>query len=494
MTVTFVNTDSDQQQQKQESSSSHSSTSNNNQQQDDQVKKDDTNNEPSNESETNKERASSSPTINFPVDDLQRLDEMLNRTRWIVPVLPKNELETLLDASIALCREKLDTKSEHCQRFFRDGLQLSFVRILTDDAVNTWKNDIYKHIYNNTLKGVELCTLKMLDDWFPLLELLALIFNPQCKYHVINSMRSPEMIVKVNVSNSITDQPHPPASQIQENKIKLNKVKKSNDLVSSDENIDDEEENEHDEIELEERINYDEMIDEQDDDLIDELNDEEEEYDDNDNDEEDEDENSDDNLSVYSGQSDSNEKMIEEGPKDSVMADFSDIVDDVIVKSSLDDDNNNNNNNDTSKVKSVKKKSKNQKNTKQSTKQTTNKQKSTKNKKSLNSNLSNITTNSSLLNTKNELSLSKLSDSNSNKGDTSLNNNNNSNDQVPEIQENVPTQILYTTYARSYLKAPYGWLIDFINYFGQLDGFKLLLERFTNNVKLNIQVIAALLK
>ncbi len=120
-------------------------------------------------------------TVNFPVEDLQRLDEMLNRTRWIVPVLPKNELETLLDASIELCRQNLDTKSEHCQRFFRDGLTLSFIKILTDDAVNTWKYDIYKHIYNNTLKAIELCTLKLSDDWFPLLELLAMIFNPQCK-------------------------------------------------------------------------------------------------------------------------------------------------------------------------------------------------------------------------------------------------------------------------------------------------------------------------
>jgi ubiquitin carboxyl-terminal hydrolase 9/24 len=84
-----------------------------------------------------------SSNVFFPISDLQRLDEMLNRTRWVVPVLPKNELETLLDASIALCRQGNDTKSEHCQRFFRDGLMISFIKILTDDAVNTWKYDIY---------------------------------------------------------------------------------------------------------------------------------------------------------------------------------------------------------------------------------------------------------------------------------------------------------------------------------------------------------------
>lgn len=79
----------------------------------------------------------------FPIDELQKLDEMLARPRWIVPVMPKSELENLLDAAISLCRSKLDTQSEPCQRFFRDGLSISFVRIFTDDAVTTWKYDIY---------------------------------------------------------------------------------------------------------------------------------------------------------------------------------------------------------------------------------------------------------------------------------------------------------------------------------------------------------------
>ena len=35
-----------------------------------------------------------------------------------------------------------DIHSEPCQRFFKDGLATSFLRILTDDAVTTWKPDI----------------------------------------------------------------------------------------------------------------------------------------------------------------------------------------------------------------------------------------------------------------------------------------------------------------------------------------------------------------
>jgi len=42
--------------------------------------------------------------VEFPHAELARLDEMINRPRWVVPVLQKGELEILLDASIALCK------------------------------------------------------------------------------------------------------------------------------------------------------------------------------------------------------------------------------------------------------------------------------------------------------------------------------------------------------------------------------------------------------
>lgn len=40
----------------------------------------------------------------YPVEELARLDEMITRQKWVVPVLPKCELEVLLRASIKLCR------------------------------------------------------------------------------------------------------------------------------------------------------------------------------------------------------------------------------------------------------------------------------------------------------------------------------------------------------------------------------------------------------
>jgi len=43
--------------------------------------------------------------VEFPHIELARLDEMINRPRWVVPVLHNGELEVLLDASIALCKK-----------------------------------------------------------------------------------------------------------------------------------------------------------------------------------------------------------------------------------------------------------------------------------------------------------------------------------------------------------------------------------------------------
>ena len=71
-----------------------------------------------------------------------------------------------------------------------------------------------RDIYNNTVLLVELCVTKLDKDWFVLLELLALVFNPQsrqaqafhytcnictffCRWHSYNANVPPEMGGKV---------------------------------------------------------------------------------------------------------------------------------------------------------------------------------------------------------------------------------------------------------------------------------------------------------
>ncbi|XP_039510750.1 probable ubiquitin carboxyl-terminal hydrolase FAF-X isoform X2 [Pimephales promelas] len=130
----------------------------------------------------------------FPHTDLAKLDDMINRPRWVVPVLPKGELEVLLEAAIELSKKGLDVKCEACQRFFRDGLTVSFTKILTDEAVSGWKFEIHRCIISNTHRLMELCVAKLAQDWFPLLELLSMATNPHCKFHIYNGTRPSESV------------------------------------------------------------------------------------------------------------------------------------------------------------------------------------------------------------------------------------------------------------------------------------------------------------
>ncbi|XP_071440611.1 ubiquitin carboxyl-terminal hydrolase 9X isoform X2 [Hetaerina americana] len=125
----------------------------------------------------------------FPHAKLAMLEEKISNARWVVPVLPDQELEVLLQASIDLCRKGLDVRSEACQRFFREGLTVSFTKILTDEAVNSWKLNIHQCINQNCERLVELCVVKLNQDWFPLLDLLAMVFNPGNKFHTFNVAR-----------------------------------------------------------------------------------------------------------------------------------------------------------------------------------------------------------------------------------------------------------------------------------------------------------------
>ncbi|RZF45226.1 hypothetical protein LSTR_LSTR012649 [Laodelphax striatellus] len=113
----------------------------------------------------------------FPHAKLVTLDEKISSTRWVVPVLPEQELEVLINAAIHL-----------------EGLTISFTKILTDDAVNSWKYNIHSCILNNCSRLVELDVVKLNQDWFPLLDLLAMVFNPNNKTSSYNASRQSESV------------------------------------------------------------------------------------------------------------------------------------------------------------------------------------------------------------------------------------------------------------------------------------------------------------
>ena len=63
---------------------------------------------------------------------------------------------------------------------------------MTDDAVTSWRFDIHKCILRNCERLIELCVVKLDDEFFPLLDLLAMILNPANKFHLYNASRPSE--------------------------------------------------------------------------------------------------------------------------------------------------------------------------------------------------------------------------------------------------------------------------------------------------------------
>lgn len=131
----------------------------------------------------------------FPVTKLTSLNIKISSPRWVVPVMPEQELECLLNAAIKLSQVGVDSECEPCLKFYRDELSTSFIKILTDEAVNSWKYNIHHCILMSCGKLLHLCALHMKDDNPYLLELLGIVMDPENKFHTHNASRHPELYV-----------------------------------------------------------------------------------------------------------------------------------------------------------------------------------------------------------------------------------------------------------------------------------------------------------
>lgn len=129
----------------------------------------------------------------FPTAKLQALNHKINSPRWVVPVLPDQELECLLNYAIKLSQAAVDYECEPCVRFYREGLTVSFTKILTDEAVNSWKLNIHNNILMLCGKLLHLCALHMKIDNLCLLELLAIVLDAENKFHTHNAARQSEL-------------------------------------------------------------------------------------------------------------------------------------------------------------------------------------------------------------------------------------------------------------------------------------------------------------
>ncbi|XP_016979798.1 probable ubiquitin carboxyl-terminal hydrolase FAF isoform X5 [Drosophila rhopaloa] len=128
----------------------------------------------------------------FPTTKLRSLSQKISNPRWVVPVLPEQELEVLLNAAIELTQAGVDHDCEPCVEFYRNGLSTSFAKILTDEAVNSWKFNIHHCILVSCGKLLHLIAIHMQRDNPYLLDLLAIVFDPENKFNTFNAARQPE--------------------------------------------------------------------------------------------------------------------------------------------------------------------------------------------------------------------------------------------------------------------------------------------------------------
>lgn len=150
---------------------------------------------------------------NFPEGKLRSLIAKISSPRWVVPVLPDQELECLLNYAIELTKAGVDEDCELCMRFYRDGLTVSFMKILTDEAVNSWKYNIHYCILNSCAKFMQLCALHLKRDNSYLLELLSVVLDPDNKFNTFNISRQASIPVVASLAanakneNSISQTP-----------------------------------------------------------------------------------------------------------------------------------------------------------------------------------------------------------------------------------------------------------------------------------------------
>ncbi|KAF4027332.1 hypothetical protein G4228_019128 [Cervus hanglu yarkandensis] len=153
----------------------------------------------------------------FPHADLAKLDDMINRPRWVVPVLPKGELEVLLEAAIDLSKKGLDVKSEACQRFFRDGLTMSFTKILMDEAVSGWKFEIHGWLVDlinkfGTLNGFQILHDRFINGSALNVQIIAALIKPfgQCyeflSQHTVKKYFIPIIEIVPQFLENLTDE------------------------------------------------------------------------------------------------------------------------------------------------------------------------------------------------------------------------------------------------------------------------------------------------
>ncbi|VDO12598.1 unnamed protein product [Brugia timori] len=97
----------------------------------------------------------------LPSGMLTRLFDQLHRARWVVPVLPKQELEGLMEVAIVLIKRGTDKTSKFFEGFLEKGLEVAFDKLMNDEAMKDWKIEIHRFIWLSVARFLIMFTEKM---------------------------------------------------------------------------------------------------------------------------------------------------------------------------------------------------------------------------------------------------------------------------------------------------------------------------------------------
>ncbi|KAH9280250.1 putative ubiquitin carboxyl-terminal hydrolase FAF-X [Echinococcus granulosus] len=134
-------------------------------------------------------------TPDFPVAEMDTMHTKIRKPSWVVPVLPNEELETVLLACIKLVETSIVItlfslifldQYERClyfNKFCDQDLNSAFEKIICDRAGDLWSDQTHHFIFMNSLLAVQLCACMADKDFAPIMELESRLFNPESKFH-----------------------------------------------------------------------------------------------------------------------------------------------------------------------------------------------------------------------------------------------------------------------------------------------------------------------
>ncbi|VIO89329.1 Uncharacterized protein BM_BM2 [Brugia malayi] len=136
----------------------------------------------------------------LPSGMLTRLFDQLHRARWVVPVLPKQELEGLMEVAIVLIKRGTDKTSKFFEGFLEKGLEVAFDKLMNDEAMKDWKIEIHRFIWLSVARFLIMFTEKMRqtlvaeDFHHSYWKILQYVMSSNSRFHMQNYGRKADFL------------------------------------------------------------------------------------------------------------------------------------------------------------------------------------------------------------------------------------------------------------------------------------------------------------